>query len=93
MQVASLPLGLVSTQALLISRCTCSATLLLFQKALAVIIVIEFVRIQDYEEQREGYAQDELNIRANAPSPLFSKRSVQKEGGGERRHIFGSLRY
>ena len=85
MQDASLP---VSTQALLISRCTCSATLL-FQKALAVIIVIEFVSIQDYEEQREGYAQDELNIRANAPSPLFSKRSVQKGG----RHIFGSLRY
>ena len=62
MQVATLPLSLVSTQALLISRCTCSAMLSLFQKALAVIIVIEFMRIQNYEELREGYAQDKLNI-------------------------------
>ena len=62
----------------------------LFQKALAVIIVIEVVHIQDYEELREGYAQDKLNIRANAPSPLFSKSSVQKGLGA---HIFGSLRY
>ena len=29
----------------------------------------------------KGYARDELNIRANAPSPLFSKSSVQKGGG------------
>ena len=35
----------------------------------------------EYKEQREGaYAQDKLNIRANASSPLFSKISVQKGG-------------
>ena len=37
--------------------------------------------IQDYEKWREGaYAQDKLNIRANAPSPLLSK-LVCKKGG------------
>ena len=46
-------------------------------------MIVEFTRIQDYEEWREGpYARDELNIRANAPSPLLFKSSVQKGGGG-----------
>ena len=89
MQVASVLLGLVSTQAPLISRSTRSAKLPFFQKAAAVVVIVEFACIQDYEERREGaYARDELNIRANAPSPLLSKSSVQKGG-----RIFGSLRY
>ena len=75
MQVASVPLGLVSTQALLISRSTRSAKLPFFQKAAAVVVIVKFMRIQDYKERREGaYAPDELNIWANAPFPLLSKK-------------------
>ena len=90
MQVASVPLGLVSTQAPLISRSTRSAKLPFFHKVVAVVVIVEFTHIQDYEERREGaYARDKLNIRANDPSPFLSKSSVQKGGG----HIFGSLQY
>ena len=54
--------------------------LLFFQKATAVMIV-DFARTQDYEELKEGaYAQDELNIRANAP--CFCLKVVRKKGGG-----------
>ena len=81
MQVASVPLGLVSMQALLISRSTCSVKLPFFQKAASVVVIVEFTRIQDYEERRErAYARDELNVQANAPSPLLSKSGVQKGG-------------
>ena len=65
---------LVSTQVPLIFRSTRSAKLPFFQKTLAVVMFVEFARIQDYEERGEGvYAQGELNIRANAPSPLLSE--------------------
>ena len=41
------------------------ATLPFFQKATAVVVIVEFTHIQDYEKQREGaYAQDKLNIQA-----------------------------
>ena len=81
MQVASVPPGLVSTQVPLIFRSTRSAKLSFFQKAAAVVVIVEFTRFQDYEERREGaYARDELNIRANAASQLLSKSSVQKGG-------------
>ena len=81
MQVASVPLGLVSTQAQLISRSTRPVKLPFFQKAASVVVIVEFARIQDYGERREGVnARDELNIRANAPSPLLFKNSVQKGG-------------
>ena len=63
LQVASVPLGLVSVQAQLISRNTRSVKLAFVQKATAVVIIAEFVRIQDYEKWREGvYARDKLNI-------------------------------
>ena len=32
--------------------------------------------------EKGAYARDEMDIQANAPSPLLSKRSVQKGGGG-----------
>ena len=81
MQVASVPLGLVSTQAPPISRSTGSVKLPFFRKAVAVVVIVDFACIQDYEEWREGeYARDKLNIQANAPSPLWSESSVQ-EGG------------
>ena len=89
MQVALVPLGLVLTQAPLISRSTHSVKLPFFQKVAAVVVIVELVCIQDCEEWREGpHARDELNIRANAPT--LSKSSVQKGGGGR---IFGSLQY
>ena len=82
MQVTSVPLGLVSTQAPLISRSTRSAKLPFFQKAAAVVVIVEFECIQDYEERSEGaYARDGLSIRTNAPSPLLSKSSDPKGGG------------
>ena len=63
MQVASVPLGLVSAQAQLISRIARSVKLAFFQKAAAVVIIVEFARIQDYEKWREeAYARDKLNI-------------------------------
>ena len=82
MQVASVPLGLVSTQAQLISRSTRPAKLPFFQKAASVVVIVEFARIQDYEERREGaYTRDELNIRANAPSHFCLKVACKKGGG------------
>ena len=78
LQVASVLLGLVSMQAPLISCNTCSVKLLVFQKAAAVVVTVKFKTTRT-----EGgvYAQDELNIQANAPSPLLSKSSVLKGGG------------
>ena len=78
MQVALMPLNLVSTQAPLISHSTRSTKLLFFQKPAAVVVIVDLVCIQDYEERREGvYAQDELSIQANTPSPLLPRSSVQ----------------
>ena len=55
-------------------------------------MIVDFARIQGYEERKEGaYARDEVNIRANAPRPVLSRSSVQKEG--RRGVFFGSLRY
>ena len=62
MEVASVSLGLVSTQTPLISCSTCLAKLPLFQKAAAVVVIVDFARIF-YGEQKEGaFARDELNI-------------------------------
>ena len=78
-QVASVPLGLVSTQAPLVSS---SNTFSEAARQLSWLSNLR-VRTQDHEERREGaYAQDELDIRANAPSPLLPKSTVQKGGGG-----------
>ena len=83
MQVASVPLGLAPTQAPLISRSARSAKLPFIQKAETVVVVVEFARIQDYDERREGaYVRDELNIRANAPPPNFCLKVVCKKGRG-----------
>ena len=82
MQVSSVLLGLVSTQMPLISDSTRSAKLPFFLKATAVIAIVEFARTYSKLQGMEGgYAQDKLDIRANAPSPLLSKNSVIKGGG------------
>ena len=50
-----------------------------FKKAVAVIVIVDFARIQNYDDLREGaYARDKLNIQANTPSLLLSKSHVQK---------------
>ena len=55
-------------------------------EATAVVMIVDLVHIKDCEEWREGaYAQDEFNIRANAPCPLL----LQSNLGC----IFGSLQY
>ena len=83
---ASVPLGLVSTQA--DSCSTCPAKLLFCQNGAAVVMIVDFAHIQGYEEWREGvFARNELNIRAKAPFPLLSRSSVQRGGGA----YFGSL--
>ena len=41
MQIALMPIGLASTQVLLISRSTCSAKLLVILKAAAVIVIVQ----------------------------------------------------
>ena len=74
-------LGLVSTQAPLISCSTRSSKLPFIQKAVAVVAIV-------WGMVGRAYVRDEINIRANAPSPLLPQTSMQK---GER--IFGSLRY
>ena len=91
MQVALMPLGLVLTQALLISCSTRLLKLLFFQKATAVVTIVDLTHIKDYEGQREGaYARDKLNIRAIAPSEShFCLKVVFKKRGC----ILGSLRY
>ena len=50
-----------------------------FKKAVAVVVIVDFARIQNYDDLREGaYARDKLNIQANAPTLLLSKSHVQK---------------
>ena len=79
MQVASMPLVFAATQATLIVRSAHSAKLLFFA---AVVVIVNLGYTQDCEEWRRVYAQDELNIRANAPSPLLPQSSVQNRGEG-----------
>jgi len=70
MQVASMLLGLISAQRSLISHCT--AKLPFYQKAMAVMVIVNLACIKDCEEWRKGaYAQDKWNIQANPPSPLL----------------------
>ena len=72
-----MPLGLLSTQAPLIFHSKRLANLLFFQKAVAVVMIVNLTCTKDCEEQREGmYARDKLNIQANALSPLLPQSSV-----------------
>ena len=62
-------------------QCTFSEAAVFFA---AVVVIVNFGHTQDCVERRRVYAQDELNIRANAPSPLLPQSSVQNRGEGER---------
>ena len=46
MEVALMPIGLVSTQVLLISRSTCSAKLLVILKAAALIVIVGAAEVE-----------------------------------------------
>ena len=54
MQVALMPLGLISTQVPLIFYSTHSAKQPFFQKAATVVMIVKLVCIKDREEQKEG---------------------------------------
>ena len=66
LQVGLMPLGLVSIQASLISHNTHSANLLLFQKAMTVIVIVDFVHIIKLQRtlggREVGYAQDKPGL-------------------------------
>ena len=82
-QVASMTLGFVLTQALLISCSTRLSKLLYFQKAAAVVTIIDPTHIKDCEEQREGsICIRQIEYSSNHPLPTFPQSSVQKGGGG-----------
>ena len=79
MQVASMPLGLVSTQVSLISCSTRSSKLPFIQKAAAIVTIV-------WGTAGGAYGRDKIIIRAIAPSPLLAQSSVQKVGA-----YFGKL--
>ena len=93
MQVASVPLGLVSTQALLISHSTRSAKLLFFQKAVAIVVIVEFALFKTTRNGERGRMYETNGIFEQTPLPHFCLKVVwKKEGGGGEGCIFGSLR-
>ena len=75
MQVVSMALGLVSTQALLISCSTHSSKLPFIQKAVSVVV-------QLCEERREGRMHETKLIFKQMPPPHFCLEVVCKKGGG-----------
>lgn len=90
MQVASMPVGLVSTQVPLITHNTRSAKLPFFQAA-AVVVIVDFACIKDCDKRREGVnAWDKLNIQVQMPPPNFCLKLVRKKRRG-RGGIFGTL--
>ena len=74
MQVASMPLGFISTQASLIFCSTRLVKWVFFQKATAVIVIVNLVHIKIARSRGWGH------IRANTPSPLLPQSSVKKGG-------------
>ena len=84
MQVASMLLGFVLTQALLISCSTHLSKLLFFQKAAAVVTIIDPTHIKDCEEQREGSIytrQTEYSSNRPLRVPTFASKWCSKSGG------------
>ena len=71
MQVALVPLGLVSTQGLLISHSTRLAKLLFFQKAVAVIVIVEFARSQLQGMEEGGICTRRTEHSSKRPLPTF----------------------
>ena len=54
--------------------------------------MFDLSRIEYCEEWKEGvYAQDELNVRANAPSPLMPQSSVQNGGAYFQEHLVNAV--
>ena len=79
----SVSLGLVSTQAPLISRSTRSAKLPFFQKAAAVVMIVEFARAYSRLRGTEGGRMHEMNwIFEQTSPPHFCLKIVCIKGGG-----------
>ena len=68
MQVALVPLGLVSTQAPLISCSTRSAKLPFFQKAMAVVVIVEF---KTTRMEEGGVCTSRTEYSSKRPLPIF----------------------
>ena len=66
-----MPLGLVCTQVTLLSCSTHSSKLLFFQKAAAVIVIVDLTRIKNGKERREGRMHETNSIFQQTPSPHF----------------------
>ena len=82
-QVASLPLCIVSTQALLISHGTGSANLLFFQKVMAVIEIFNFMNNKDCEKWREKcICNSVIDLFEQTPPAHFHIKVVCKNGEG-----------
>ena len=81
MQVASVPLDLVLMQVPLISNSTRSAKLPFFQKAEAVVVIVEFARIQDYENGVRGRMHETNRIFEQTSPPHFCLKVVCKKEG------------
>ena len=72
MQDALVPLGLVSTQVPLISHSTRSAKLPLFQKAAAVIVIVDFMCICKITgNRRRGHMHAKIEYSSKYPLPSF----------------------
>ena len=81
MQVASVPLGLVSTQVSLTSRSIHLAKLPFFQKPVAVVVIVDLVRLKIVEWRKGTYARDKLNYVSTRPLLTFALKVVCKRGG------------
>ena len=89
MQVASVPLGLVSMQAPLISRSSRSAKLLFFQKAAAVVVIVDSRVFKAMRNGGRGHMHETNWIFEQMPPPHFCLEVVCKKVGC----VFGNLRY
>ena len=81
-------LGLVSTQVSLTSRSIHLAKLPFFQKPVAVVVIVDLVRLKIVEWRKGTYARDKLNYMRTRPLLTFALKVVCKRGGGG---IFRSL--
>ena len=90
MQVALMPLDLVSIQALLLSHSTHSVKLPFFQKATAVITLI---KLEYTITRKQGRMLKNKRVFQQTLPPHFCLKVVCKYGGGGGGHIFRSLQY
>ena len=95
MQVASVPLGLVSTQASLTSRSICLAKLPFFQKLVAVVVIVDLACLKIARNGGRGHMHEtnwtnlgRQNVQWKREEERRRKeKSGTRERGGKRREI------